>query len=84
MIKFIADTEGGRKLVAFGLSQMNLVKIMAGEPVHVNMEEMGFPGMDFMVFGDIRKDDAQLAESLSDFIGPDTIVKGTTDPVQPQ
>lgn len=80
MIKLKADQENGRTLLAFGLSRGNLVELMRGNPIHVNLEEMGMPDMDFMIFGDIRKDDAELADSLSEFIGPDTIVRGSTDP----
>lgn len=84
MIKFTAKTDSGRKLVGFGLSQMNLVKIMAGEPVHVNMEEMGFPGLDFMIFGDIRKDDQELADSIKEFVNEDTVVLGSAEPEKRQ
>jgi hypothetical protein len=53
MIKFTAsDKETGRKLLAFGLSDGNLKKLRAGNPIHVNLVEMD-PALreyDFMIF----------------------------------
>ena len=84
MIKFKATQESGRTLLGFGMSRGNLQQLLQGHPVHVNLEEMGYPGLDFMIFGDIRMTDAELAESLSEMVGPDTVVQGSTDPVEPQ
>lgn len=80
MIKFKSATVDGRTLLGFGLSRGNLQKLLQGHPVHVNMEEMGMPGLDFMIFGDIRKTDAELAEDMKEFITDETVVRGSTDP----
>ena len=81
MIKFKATTTDGRKLYAFGLSRGNYDHLKRGHPVLINMDEMGLAGVDFMVFGDGKMDEVELAESLQDLVGPDTVVTGSPDPV---
>ena len=83
MIKFKATTGDGRKLYAFGLSRGNYDHLKLGHPILINMEEMGsgFAGVDFMIFGDGKMNEVELAESLQDLIGPDTVVHGSPDPV---
>ncbi len=42
MIKFIADSgKGGRFIIGFGLSEENLVRLRAGQPICIKLSEMG-------------------------------------------
>ena len=72
MIKFTADLPNGRTLLGFGLSRGNFERLRQGHPIRVNLEEMGIPDMDFMIFGDGQQSEAELA---AEFMGPDTITK---------
>lgn len=40
MVKFVAGTEGGRTILGLIITQENLKRLMASEPIHLNMEEM--------------------------------------------
>ncbi len=82
MIKFKASP-GDRTLYAFGLSRGNFELLKKGNPIHVNMEEMGMPGVDFMIFGDAEMDDRELADHVVAELGADKAVvhvTGSTDP----
>ena len=41
MIKFTATTPQGRTILGFGLSYKNLRRLKQGQPIKVNVEEMG-------------------------------------------
>ncbi len=41
MIKFTATAPNGRRILGMGLSRGNVTKLLAGQPIHFNVEQMG-------------------------------------------
>lgn len=72
MIKAIATTDDG-PLVLFGLSHANLDRLKAGQPIRVDMTELGGQG-EILIFAGATE--ATMAAELADFIGPATTVTG--------
>ena len=69
MIKFTAQGRG-RKLIGIGLSAGNIKRLKQGKPVHIFGEELGFPGIEIMIF--YGATERKMQEDLSEFIGPET------------
>jgi hypothetical protein len=44
MIKALATMKGGRRGLLFGLSRVNMEKLLAGLPIRVDTEDMGMKG----------------------------------------
>ena len=52
MIKFKADnTKTGNTLIGFGLSRMNCERLLADQPIHIDLAELGIAGYEVMIFG---------------------------------
>jgi S-ribosylhomocysteine lyase LuxS involved in autoinducer biosynthesis len=49
MIKFTASTKTGAKLITFGLSDGNLQRLRQSQPILVDLEPLGVPGVQFMI-----------------------------------
>ena len=72
MIKALGTTPNG-PIIVFGLSAGNIKRLQDGQPIKVNMREMGIDS-DLIIFaGDTE---ATMAAEMVDLIGPDTKVTG--------
>lgn len=49
MIKFTASKDG-RRILGFGISRGNIQRLIAGDPIHLWLEEMGLPKTDLLIF----------------------------------
>ena len=72
MIKFKADN-----LIGFGLSKANVKKLKKGQPISVNMDEMGFPGVKVLIF--YGETEEQMQRDMADLITPETKYSSTMD-----
>lgn len=79
MIKFLAHAGDGH-LVGLGLSDENVRRLKLGQPIVVHLQGM-VPGLDraldVMIF--TGADEAAMAATLSDLIGPDTKISPMDD-----
>jgi hypothetical protein len=50
MIKFVADSKDGKKLVGIGLSRENLNRLVEGKPIYFSGAEVLLPKSEFMIF----------------------------------
>lgn len=74
MIKAIAvRKDDGAPFVVFGLSRQNIEHLQAGEPIHIDMAELGLRGTVLIIASETE---ASMARDLADLIGPDTEVRG--------
>ncbi len=71
MIKFRAEGKDG-PLIGLGLSQENMDRMTAGQPVHVKLEELGLEG-DIVIF--YGKTEDELQRTLQTLIGPVTEIR---------
>lgn len=74
MIKFAVNTKEKGLLMGFGLSEGNIERLKAGQPIMINLEDMGLMKGSIMIF--YGKTEAEMAEMLKPFIGPETKVIG--------
>ena len=72
MIKLAGETEKG-PLFILGLSHANLDRMRAGQPVKVDLTELGYSG-DVVIF--TGETEESMAEEMRELIGPKTVVKG--------
>lgn len=72
MVKFKASGKNGRPLFGLGLTEQNLARLVAGDPIHIHGEQMGFGAQDLMIF--FGKDEETIQKDLAEFIGADTDV----------
>lgn len=75
MIKFRAEGKNG-PLIGLGLSQGNIERLVAGQPVHVKMLELGLEGDIIIFYG---KNEDELKQSVQMMIGPRTEVTDTRE-----
>lgn len=73
MVKFKAEGKGGRPLYGLGLTEENVKRLVAGNPIHIHGEQMGFGAQDLMIF--FGKDEEAIKKDLSEFIGTETEVR---------
>lgn len=73
MIKFTAGTQNGRTLIGIGISAENVARLKQGKPIHVSLEELNLPWKAdvMLMYGDTEQ---VMAETLKEFIGPQTVV----------
>ena len=50
MIKFAAQGKDGTTLVGFGLSEQNVEKLKAGQPIHVEGSQVGLEKVQVLIF----------------------------------
>ena len=74
MIKALAKTDKG-PLMIFGLSRENIERLQKGQPIKIDLSEMGMEGHAMIFAGDTE---ATMAAELAELIGPDTKVSGAT------
>lgn len=72
MIKMIGQGPNG-SMVIFGLSHENLRRLKDGQPIKVNMAELGQEGEIIIFSGETE---ATMQAELANLIGPTTTVKG--------
>lgn len=71
MIKF--KVQGAKQpMLAFGLSEENINRLKKGQPIMVDLKEMGIEA-DFMIF--YGATEADMVKSITPMIGKDTIIK---------
>lgn len=61
MIKALVNDEGGRRVLMFGLSKMNLQKLKQNFPIHFDMKEDLGVDMRCLIFYGKNEDDMQKA-----------------------
>lgn len=71
MMKAAARTDAGH-LIIFGLSDENIRRLQLGDPIKVDLSELGIEGASVLIFA--GKDEKTMAEMVGDMIGPDTKV----------
>lgn len=77
MIKYSANTKTG-KLYGFVLTKENIKRLRKGQPIHINMAEMGGdPGSQILI--SYEETEQRACEAMERFIGPDTIVNQMED-----
>ena len=70
MIKFVGGPNEN-PLIGFGLSFANLDRLKAGEPIKVDLEQMGLQGT-VLIFAGVTEQ--EMARQLQDLIGDETVV----------
>lgn len=68
-----ATLSDDRPLYLIGLSQSNLDKLAEHQPILIDLRKMGGTGEVWLAYG---RSEAELLESLSEFIGPQTVMRG--------
>jgi hypothetical protein len=49
MIKFLVNAKNGTQLVGLGLSEGNVKKLRAGQPILLHLDELGIEGIDVLI-----------------------------------
>jgi hypothetical protein len=62
----------GEGLVLLGLSRMNVERLMGDMPIRFAGEEIGLPGITFVIVG--GETEQTIADQLGELIGPETKV----------
>lgn len=75
MVKAVARTNDGKLILILGVSEGNVERMKAGEPIYFDMDQLGFPKENIkhvtMFYG---KDEGELTRAIKDLIGPETKV----------
>lgn len=71
MIRALATSKHGSKVLLLGLSEMNVRKLKQGLPIHVLGEEVGLPGISVVIMYGETED--SMREQLDSLIGPETV-----------
>jgi hypothetical protein len=71
MIKLSGVQGDGRPIIILGLSEMNVTKLREKMPIHINADELGFPGEIVIILGDTED---SLAKELHELISERTRV----------
>lgn len=71
MIKFKATNSTNDNVVlGFGLAEENIERLRDRQPIRVDLAEMGYPGLEILVF--YGRDMGDLYGTVAPLIGPDT------------
>ena len=62
MIKARGTTADGRPLLILGLSGENMTRLMANEPIRVELRDLGLPAIQVVILG--GRTEAQIVEDL--------------------
>ncbi len=71
MIKAKMTGKNGEPRLMFGLSAENVKRLQAGQPIAINLTEMGLEGDVLIFYGETEADMAQM---LKPYINEDTVV----------
>lgn len=65
MLKFSMPRKNGGNLLGFGITEANIEKLKAGQPIYVELSELGIEGYDMMImYGKDQRDvQRQLKEA---------------------
>lgn len=74
MIKFTATTGEGTPLIGLGLSEENLRRLRAGQPIMLKLGDL-LPGVQIEVLIFAGRDEYDLTERLASLIGPETTIR---------
>lgn len=69
MLHATAELEDGKKLLIFGLSKLNIERLLEGKPIKTESPTVGY----VMIF--VGDTEASMMEELKELIGPDTEVR---------
>jgi hypothetical protein len=75
MVKAKLTGDGGKTLLLFGLSEVNIRRLKAGEPIKVDLTEMGLEGEMLIFYGESERD---MALMLKPYINEDTVIHDTS------
>ena len=73
MIKFKFTGRDGKAGIGFGLSAENVKRLQAGQPIAIDLTEMGIEADVMIFYGETEVD---MYNDLKEFIGKDTKVHG--------
>lgn len=68
MIKAVLRTALGQPVILLGLSGENVTRLMADEPIKINLAELGLPPLQIAIVGGRTEDD--IAQQLGTNYGP--------------
>ncbi|MCH5677847.1 hypothetical protein [Streptomyces gilvus] len=68
MIKAVLRTSLGQTVVLLGLSGENVTRLMADEPIKVNLAELGMPPLQIAIVG--GRTEADITAQLEQHFGP--------------
>lgn len=70
MIKATSKMKDGRPMVLLGLTGENIARLMADEPVSVDLGQLGLPPVQVVLM--YGKTETDIAKQLQPMFGPDT------------
>jgi len=70
MIKALMSMEGGEKVVLLGLSAGNMTRLMAGEPIPIDLADLDLPHQRLVIVG--GETEEAITDSLRAYLGPNT------------
>lgn len=76
MIKAKLVTDDGKNILVFGISAENVRQLQEGNPLKVDLTEMGLSGEMLIFYGETTGD---LIEQINPFIGEETILRDHLD-----
>lgn len=76
MIKAKVTTDDGKNILVFGISAENITKLQEGNPIQIDLTEMGLDGEMLIFYGETTGD---LIKKVTPFIGEETVVKDHID-----
>lgn len=68
MIKYVKTAANGRKLIAFGLSEENIKRLQANDPIFLTLEDVGIEGIDIGIYSGTTEDD--MAKEINEGRAP--------------
>lgn len=68
MIKAILRDKDGQPVILLGLSGENMTRLMADEPISINLTELGLPPLRILLMG--GRTEAVIADQLEQRFGP--------------
>ena len=71
MIKFITTNDKGEPGFGFGLSEENIKRLKAGQPIKINLADLGLKGIVVIFYG---RTENEMVLAMKPFIGKDTKV----------
>ena len=69
MLRATVKQKDGRMMLILGLSELNIIKLKQGQPIHHWMDDMGLNGYDIVIF--TGKDEKIMTKTLANHLGID-------------
>lgn len=70
MIKALMHTTAGERIVLLGLSAENMTRLMADEPIPIDLADLDLPRQRIIIVGAATEE--AITESLRAYLGPNT------------